>query len=47
MPVPEFHRAPILLLEDNPKTATVLESYLRNSEFQAIVATTSPGRIMD
>ena len=36
--VPEFHRAPVLIVEDNPQTASLLESYLRNSEFQAIVA---------
>jgi CheY-like chemotaxis protein len=34
---PEFHRAPVLFLEDNPQTASILESKLRNSEFQSIV----------
>ncbi|HTB96893.1 MAG TPA: ATP-binding protein [Terracidiphilus sp.] len=39
-PAPEFHRAPVLLLEDDPQTAHVLETYLRDSEFQPIVAST-------
>ncbi len=39
-PAPEFHRAPVLLLEDDPQTAHVLETHLRNSEFQPIVAST-------
>ncbi|MFP5228134.1 MAG: ATP-binding protein [Acidobacteriota bacterium] len=38
LPAPDFHRAPVLLLEDNPETARVLESYLRNTEFQPILA---------
>ncbi len=37
LPAPEFHRAPVLVLEDNPETALLLESYLRHSEFQPIV----------
>ncbi len=37
LPIPDFHRAPILIVEDNPQTASLLESYLRNSEFQAII----------
>jgi CheY-like chemotaxis protein len=37
-PAPEFHRAPVLILEDNLETARLFESYLRNSEFQAIIA---------
>jgi signal transduction histidine kinase/CheY-like chemotaxis protein len=37
LPAPEFHRAPVLILEDNPETASLLESYLRHSEFQPIV----------
>lgn len=37
LPVPEFHRAPVLILEDNPQTATLFESYLRSSEFQPII----------
>jgi signal transduction histidine kinase/DNA-binding response OmpR family regulator len=36
-PAPEFHRAPVLILEDDSETAHVFESYLRNSEFQAIL----------
>jgi CheY-like chemotaxis protein/two-component sensor histidine kinase len=38
LPAPEFHRTPILVLESNPETARVLESYLRNTEFQPILA---------
>jgi CheY-like chemotaxis protein len=38
LPVPDFHRAPVLFLEDNPETARIFESYLRNSEFQPILA---------
>jgi len=37
-PAPEFHRTPVLILEDNIETARLFESYLRNSEFQAIIA---------
>lgn len=40
LPAPEFHRAPILFLEDNRETAHVFEVCLRNSEFQAILAST-------
>lgn len=36
-PAPEFHRTPVLILEDDEETAHLLESYLRNSEFQAIL----------
>jgi signal transduction histidine kinase/CheY-like chemotaxis protein len=39
-PAPEFHRAPVLFLEDNPETAHLFESYLRNTEFQPILAST-------
>jgi signal transduction histidine kinase/DNA-binding response OmpR family regulator len=39
-PAPEFHRAPVLILEDDKETAQVFESYLRNSEFQAILTST-------
>jgi signal transduction histidine kinase/CheY-like chemotaxis protein len=39
-PAPEFHRTPILFLEDNVETAHLFESYLRNSEFQPILAST-------
>jgi signal transduction histidine kinase/DNA-binding response OmpR family regulator len=35
---PEFHRAPVLFLEDNLETSLLLESYVRNSEFQPILA---------
>jgi signal transduction histidine kinase/CheY-like chemotaxis protein len=38
LPAPEFARAPILILEDHPESARVLESYLRNTELQAIIA---------
>src|SRR5580698_8328041 len=34
LPAPEFHRAPVLILEDNPQTGTLFESYLRSTEFQ-------------
>jgi signal transduction histidine kinase/DNA-binding response OmpR family regulator len=37
-PAPEFHRSPVLIVEDNIETARLFESYLRNSEFQAIIA---------
>jgi signal transduction histidine kinase/CheY-like chemotaxis protein len=37
---PEFHRTPILFLEDNAETANIMESYLRESEFQAILSPT-------
>ena len=37
LPAPEFHRAPVLLLEDNPETLRILETYLRNTEFQPIL----------
>lgn len=40
LPAPEFHRTPVLILEDNPDTAQVVESYLRNTEFQPILAAT-------
>ena len=39
LPAPEFHRAPVLILEDNLKTASLFESYLRHSEFQPILVT--------
>ena len=38
LPAPEFHRAPVLFLEDNAETARVFETFLRNSEFQPILA---------
>jgi signal transduction histidine kinase/DNA-binding response OmpR family regulator len=40
LPAPEFHRAPVLFLEDDEATAHRFESYLRNSEFQPILALT-------
>jgi signal transduction histidine kinase/DNA-binding response OmpR family regulator len=39
-PAPEFHRAPVLILEDDEQTAHMLETYLRNTEFQAILTST-------
>lgn len=36
-PAPDFHRAPVMILEDNPETAAVFESYLRHSEFQPVI----------
>lgn len=38
LPTPEFHRSAVLFLEDNLETAHVLEQFLRNSEFQPILA---------
>ncbi len=38
LPAPEFGRAPVLILEDNPETAHLCESYLRNTEFQPILS---------
>lgn len=38
LPAPDFHRAPVLFLEDNSETARIFESYLRNTEFQPILA---------
>ncbi len=40
LPVPEFHRSPILYLEDSPETAALFETFLRNTEFQPILAST-------
>lgn len=34
---PEFHRAPVLIVEDDSETAHVLELYLRDTEFQSIL----------
>lgn len=39
LPAPEFHRSPVLFLEDNLETARTLESFVRGSEFQPILAT--------
>lgn len=36
-PPPEFHRSPVLIVEDNIESAHLFESYLRNTEFQAIL----------
>ena len=38
LPAPEFHRAPVLIVLSNPEAASPFEAYLRNSEFQPIVA---------
>lgn len=38
LPAPDFHRAPVLFLEDNSETARIFETYLRNTEFQPILA---------
>jgi signal transduction histidine kinase/CheY-like chemotaxis protein len=38
LPAPEFHRTPILVVEDNPETGRLFESYLRSTEFQPILA---------
>jgi len=38
LPSPEFHRAPVLLLEDDEETGLVFESLLRDTGFQAVVA---------
>jgi signal transduction histidine kinase/DNA-binding response OmpR family regulator len=40
LPAPEFHRLPVLFLEDNLETAHMLEMYVRSSEFQPILAST-------
>jgi CheY-like chemotaxis protein len=40
LPAPEFHRAPVLYLEDDPETARGFEASLRNTEFQPILAST-------
>src|SRR3984957_10664235 len=37
---PDFHRTPILFLEDSPETANLFESYLRHTEFQPILTGT-------
>ena len=38
LPAPEFQRAPVLIVVSNPAATSPFESYLRNSEFQPIVA---------
>lgn len=40
LPVPEFHRLPVLYLEDSPEAAMVFEAFLRNTEFQPILSST-------
>jgi DNA-binding response OmpR family regulator len=37
---PEFHRVPVLYLEDEPETARVFETLLRKTEFQPMLAAT-------
>ncbi|UWZ86792.1 ATP-binding protein [Occallatibacter riparius] len=40
LPAPEFHRMPVLYLEDNPSEAHYVEASLRETEFQPILAST-------
>jgi len=40
LPEPEFHRVPVLYIEDEPESASVFEALLRQTEFQAILAFT-------
>lgn len=42
VPSPEFHRAPVLFLDDDEQTGAIFESMLRGSEFQAIVTSDIP-----
>jgi signal transduction histidine kinase/CheY-like chemotaxis protein len=42
LPAPDFHRAPVLFLDDNPESSRIFESYLRNTEFQPILASSVP-----
>jgi len=37
LPAPEFHGAPVLIVEDDAETAAVFESHLRATEFQPII----------
>lgn len=39
-PAPDFHRAPVLILEDDLETAHLISAFLRESEFQPILAST-------
>ena len=39
-PAPDFHRAPVLILEDDRETAHMIATFLRDSEFQPILAST-------
>ncbi len=38
LPVPDFHRSPVLILEDDSETARLFEIFLRDTEFQPILA---------
>jgi len=40
LPEPEFHRMPVLYIEDEPNSAKMFEALLRRSEFQPILAFT-------
>jgi CheY-like chemotaxis protein len=40
LPTPEFHRTPVLFLEDDAETSRIFESHLRHTEFQPILAST-------
>jgi signal transduction histidine kinase/CheY-like chemotaxis protein len=40
LPEPEFHRMPVLYIEDEPESAKVFEGLLRKTEFQPILAFT-------
>jgi len=40
LPEPEFHRAPVLYLEDDPESGKIFEALLRKTEFQPILAAT-------
>ncbi len=42
LPAPDFHRAPVLYLEDDEKTGRAFELMLRNTEFQPILAASLP-----
>jgi DNA-binding response OmpR family regulator len=39
-PAPDFHRVPVLILEDDPEAARLFEAFLRETEFQPILAST-------
>lgn len=38
LPVPDFHRSPILYIEDSAEASHIFEMFLRNTEFQPILA---------
>ena len=38
LPVPDFHRSPVLYLEDSREAAELFEAFLRKTEFQPILA---------